>query len=89
VSPKFLREKRKWAVFIMAIVAAIVTPPDVTSMLLLLVPLWLLYEFSIVLLVLVPAHRVARGRILAVSRSSREPDEAEGSGDRWGGGPPP
>jgi sec-independent protein translocase protein TatC len=89
VSPKFLREKRKWAVFIMAIVAAIVTPPDVTSMLLLLVPLWLLYEFSIVLLVLVPAHRVARGRILAVSRSSREPDESEGSGDRWGGGPPP
>ena len=73
----------------MAIVAAIVTPPDVTSMLLLLVPLWLLYEFSIVLLVLVPAHRVARGRILAVSRSSREPDESEGSGDRWGGGPPP
>lgn len=89
VSPKFLREKRKWAVFIMAIVAAVVTPPDVTSMLLLLVPLWLLYEFSIVLLVLVPAHRVARGRILAVSRSSREPDESEGSGDRWGGGPPP
>ncbi|MBI1304103.1 MAG: hypothetical protein GC172_09990 [Phycisphaera sp.] len=89
VTPKFLREKRKWAVFIMAIVAAVVTPPDVTSMLLLLVPLWLLYEFSIVLLVLVPAHRVARGRVLAVSRSSREPDEAEGSGDRWGGGPPP
>jgi len=92
VNPAMLRAKRKWAIFIMAIVASIVTPPDVTSMLLLLLPLWLLYEFSIVLLVLVPAHRVARGRILAVSRSRRggdEPDESEGSGDRWGGGSPP
>lgn len=89
VTPKLLREKRKWAILAMTLVAAVATPPDVTSMLLLLVPLWLLYEFSIVLLVAVPAHRVSRGRILAVGRAGREPAEAEGSGDRWGGGPPP
>ena len=72
VQPKLLREKRRWAVFIMAIIAAIVTPPDVTSMLLLLIPLWLLYEFGIVLLVLVPAHRVAQGRVFSVRGSASQ-----------------
>ena len=66
VNPRMLREKRRWAVFIMAIIAAIVTPPDITSMLLLLGPLWLLYEFGIVLLLLVPAKRVAEGRVFSV-----------------------
>jgi sec-independent protein translocase protein TatC len=66
VNPRMLREKRRWAVFIMAIIAAVVTPPDLTSMLLLLVPLWLLYEFGIVLLLLVPAHKVAQGRVFSV-----------------------
>lgn len=61
VEPKMLREKRRWAVFIMAIVSAVVTPPDITSMLLLLVPLTLLYEVGILLLALVPASRVAEG----------------------------
>ena len=66
VNPRMLREKRRWAVFIMAIIAAVVTPPDLTSMLLLLVPLWMLYEFGIVLLLLVPAHKVAQGRVFSV-----------------------
>jgi sec-independent protein translocase protein TatC len=61
VEPRLLREKRRWAIFIMGIVSAIVTPPDVTSMLLLLVPLAILYEVGILLLVLVPANRVAEG----------------------------
>lgn len=86
VNPAFLRQKRRWAVFVMAIVAAVVTPPDVTSMLLLLVPLWLLYEFGIVLLVLVPAHRVAEGRVFSMRRVRREPEESGGDSDgRWGG----
>jgi sec-independent protein translocase protein TatC len=61
VEPRTLREKRRWAIFIMAIVSAVVTPPDVTSMLLLLIPLAILYEVGILLLVLVPANRVAEG----------------------------
>lgn len=65
VEPKMLREKRRWAVFIMAIVSAVVTPPDITSMLLLLVPLTLLYEVGILLLALVPADRVADGAWLS------------------------
>ena len=51
ITPKFLREKRRWAILIMAIIAAVVTPPDVMSMVLLLGPLWALYEFGILLLV--------------------------------------
>lgn len=67
ITPKFLREKRRWAILVMAIIAAIVTPPDVMSMVLLLGPLWALYEFGILLLVLVPAHKVAQGRVFSVA----------------------
>ncbi len=49
VDQKFLREKRRYAIVILAIVAAIVTPPDLLSMLMLLVPLMVLYEISILI----------------------------------------
>lgn len=47
VSQQFLREKRRYAVLIIAIVSAIITPPDLISMLIMLVPMLLLYELSI------------------------------------------
>ena len=72
VTPKFLRDKRRFAVFIMSIIAAIVTPTaDPGTMMLLLVPLWALYETGIVLLVLVPAKNVSQGRLFSV-RGMRE-----------------
>lgn len=43
-----LREKRRYAIMGMSIVAAIVTPPDAFSMLALLIPLCVLYEISII-----------------------------------------
>lgn len=49
VDQKFLREKRRYAVVALATLAAIITPPDVLSMMLLLVPMWALYEISIIL----------------------------------------
>lgn len=98
ISPKFLREKRRWAILIMAIIAAVVTPPDVMSMILLLGPLWALYEFGILLLVFVPAHKVAQGRVFSVGsgrssaaqpsqtdRASREAREDRPSDLRGGG----
>lgn len=91
VSPKFLREKRKWAIFLLALLAAVITPPDATSMLLLLVPLVLLYELGILLLVFVPAKRVSEGRVFswrwkAAEKKRREPDESGGDSDGgWGG----
>lgn len=48
VTPQFLRKFRKHAVIVILIVAAIVTPsPDVTSQMLVAVPMYFLYEISI------------------------------------------
>lgn len=49
VSQKFLREKRRYAVLAITVVAAIAAPPDALSMLLLLFPMWFLYEVSILI----------------------------------------
>lgn len=47
VTGDFLRKNRKYAVLIIFVVAAIVTPPDVISQIMMAVPLMLLYELSI------------------------------------------
>ena len=47
VSKAFLKEKRRYAVMIIAVVSAIVTPPDLLSMVLMMGPMVLLYEISI------------------------------------------
>jgi sec-independent protein translocase protein TatC len=49
ITPKFLRDTRKYAVVVILIVAAFITPsPDWMSQLIVFVPLWLLYELSII-----------------------------------------
>lgn len=45
----FLAKNRRYAIVIMAVVAAVVTPPDALSMISLLVPLVVLYELSVIL----------------------------------------
>lgn len=48
MTPKFMREKRRYAVIIILVIAAIVTPtPDIPTMLTVSFPLFLLYEVSI------------------------------------------
>ena len=47
VTPQFLGRQRRYAIVIAAFLAAILTPPDAVSMMLMLVPLLLLYEISI------------------------------------------
>lgn len=49
VNPDFLRQGRKYAIVIIAIVAGIITPPDVISQIVVSIPLLLLYEVSIIL----------------------------------------
>jgi len=49
VTPGFLRKYRKHAIVIIFIVAAIITPPDVFSQILVCIPLLLLYEVSILI----------------------------------------
>lgn len=58
VSQKFLKEKRRYAVVAIAGVSAIVAPPDALSMILLLVPLWFLYEVSIIVVGLFEKKRI-------------------------------
>ncbi|MCK6596907.1 MAG: twin-arginine translocase subunit TatC [Bdellovibrionaceae bacterium] len=49
VSQKFLIEKGRYAVMILAVVAAIITPPDVMSMTIMLIPLIALYYIGVFL----------------------------------------
>ncbi len=48
VSIDFLKKNRKYAVLLIFIVAAILTPPDVVSQIMMAIPLTVLYEVSIV-----------------------------------------
>jgi sec-independent protein translocase protein TatC len=48
LTPQFMREYRKHAVIVILIVAAIITPsPDVTSQMVVAIPMYLLYEISV------------------------------------------
>lgn len=58
VSAAFLRKNRKYALLIIAIVSAILTPPDVVSQIMMMFPLFLLYELGIWLVVF--SQRVSR-----------------------------
>lgn len=57
VTPDFLRRNRKYTLIIVLILAAIITPPDIFSQILVTIPLMGLYEVSILI-----AKRVVRNR---------------------------
>jgi sec-independent protein translocase protein TatC len=60
VTPEFLSAKRRHAIAILTVASAIVTPPDVGSQLLLMLPVLFLYEASIVMSRVVIARRNSR-----------------------------
>jgi sec-independent protein translocase protein TatC len=47
LTPNFMREIRKYAILIILVVAAVITPPDMFSMIIVAIPLVFLYEVSI------------------------------------------
>ena len=53
VTPAFLRKYRKYAIVLVLIIAAIVTPPDVVSQTIVAIPMLLIYEASIFISVFV------------------------------------
>lgn len=59
VDQKFLKKYRRYAIFVCGIIAAMITPGDPGSMIMMWVPLILLYELGGVLLRVFPASRVA------------------------------
>jgi sec-independent protein translocase protein TatC len=49
ITPSFLKNTRRYAIVIILILAAIVTPPDVVSQIIVSIPLLILYEVSIII----------------------------------------
>jgi sec-independent protein translocase protein TatC len=49
VTPAYMRKYRKYAIIGILVLAAIITPPDPFSQTMIAVPLFLLYEFSILI----------------------------------------
>lgn len=60
ISSRFLRGSRKYALVIVAIVSAVITPPDVVSQVLMIIPMMVLYEIGIWLVVLTEVSRKKR-----------------------------
>jgi len=48
VTPELLRKKRKYALLLMFVLGAVITPPDVVSQLMMAAPLVVLYEIGII-----------------------------------------
>ena len=63
ISSGWLRDKRKYAIILIFIVAAVLTPPDVFSQCALALPVCLLYEASIVLVRMTEKKRAATAEI--------------------------
>jgi sec-independent protein translocase protein TatC len=59
VTPEFLAARRRHAIAILTVASAIVTPPDLSSMMLMAGPVWGLYEISILISRAVVARRAA------------------------------
>lgn len=64
VTSKWLKKVRKYAIVIMLVVAGIITPPDMLSQIVCTLPLWLLYEISILLCVKVEKKRLKDDKLL-------------------------
>jgi sec-independent protein translocase protein TatC len=52
VTADFLKQKRRYAILLIFIIAAVLTPPDVISQFMMALPLMALYEFSILIAML-------------------------------------
>lgn len=95
-SADWLKSRRKYALLICAVVSAVITPADVVSQIIMLVPLYGLYELGILLLVIAPASRVAEGRVFnlrqsdkSVARTEESDQSAQTDADTPGRGRPP
>jgi sec-independent protein translocase protein TatC len=49
VTPMFLIKIRKYAYFVLLVIAALITPPDILSQIMVTLPLLVLYEISIII----------------------------------------
>src|SRR5687768_7409993 len=90
VTREQLAKSRRYAVVGAAGVSAVLTPPDVVSMLLLLVPLYALYEFAILAIRLThwrAARKAASATNVGESGQKEGPEARRGGGRVGGSGP--
>ena len=57
VTPSFLRKYRRHAIIILLVLSALVTPPDIITQVILVIPLVVLYEISVLLAVIAVKKR--------------------------------
>jgi len=91
VTREQLAKSRRYAIVGAAAVAAVLTPPDVVSMLLLLIPLYGLYEFAILAIRIThwqAARKARRASVVVDVPQTREGPEAPPGGGRVGGSGP-
>lgn len=91
VTREQLAGSRRYAIVGSAAVAAVLTPPDVVSMLMLLVPLYSLYEFAILAIRIThwrAARKAARSTPMSMVPQTEEGPEAPPGGGRVGGSGP-
>ncbi|MGQ9616914.1 MAG: twin-arginine translocase subunit TatC [Spirochaetota bacterium] len=60
VTPEMLKKGRRYAIIIIFVVAAILTPPDALSQIMLAIPMLLLYEVSIIICKVVTKKRMVQ-----------------------------
>jgi sec-independent protein translocase protein TatC len=72
VSSRFFREKRRFAVVILAIICAILTPPDLLSMLLMLGPMIFLYEIGAFLIARIEKKRALEQAVVSIEPTTTD-----------------
>ncbi|WII73063.1 twin-arginine translocase subunit TatC [Bdellovibrio sp. 22V] len=63
VSQEFLRKNRRYAVMTIAVIAAIITPPDLLSMVMMLAPMWILFEAAVIIVGIFENKREVQARV--------------------------
>jgi sec-independent protein translocase protein TatC len=91
VTREQLARSRRYAIVASAIVAGVLTPPDAVSMMLLMVPLYGLYEFAILAIRIThwrAARKAARSNSVVAEPQTEEGPETPPGGGRVGGSGP-
>jgi sec-independent protein translocase protein TatC len=85
VTREQLAKSRRYAVVAAAGVSAVLTPPDVVSMLMMLVPLYALYEFALLSIRLTHWRAARRAALETVEepRTNVGPETPPGGGEGW------
>ncbi|MBL8662896.1 MAG: twin-arginine translocase subunit TatC [Candidatus Odyssella sp.] len=76
-SAKGLAQKRRYAIVIMFIIAAIITPPDVISQLALAIPMCILYEIGIIVARRIEKQKAAQEAAFEAELRGEAPADAE------------